>query len=266
MELILPPKEKRSLLKTLRNIIIGLAIILLYIWIFSGIDINWSRALSDKTLENTGKIIPQFFKPDATYGRKVISYMLETLFIAYAGSLIAAILAVPFAFFAATNIMNNRLLSTAGKWVLNAIRTFPEILLALVFVVAIGPGPFAGVMAIGLHSIGMLGKLYTEAIESIDMNVVQAMEANGANKIQILFYAIIPQVIPEFLSYAIYRFEINVRASTILGLIGAGGIGTLIIIASTNRNWDQIGMILIVIILVVTIIDYLSTAIRKKIV
>ncbi len=266
MELILPPKRKRSRIKTARNFVIAAAIIVFYIWTFSGIEMDWGRVLSKTTVQNWNRIIPKFFAPDFSYGGKVIIKMIETLFIAYVGSLMAAILAVPFAFFAASNIIKNRFWSTFGKWILNAIRTFPEILLALVFVVAIGPGPFAGVMAIGVHSIGMLGKLYTEAIESIDMNVVQAMEANGANKIQILFYGIIPQVIPEFLSYAIYRFEINVRASTILGIIGAGGIGTLIIIASTNRNWDQVGMILLVVILVVIAFDYISTAIRKRIV
>lgn len=112
----------------------------------------------------------------------------------------------------------------------------------------------------------MLGKLYSEVIESIDMHVVEAMEANGANKIQIFFYGIMPQVIPEFMSYAIYRFEIDVRASTILGIIGAGGIGTLLVISSRNRNWDEVGMILLVIIIFVSIIDYISTAIRKRIV
>ena len=140
---------------------------------------------------------------------------------------------------------------------MNADRTFPEILLALIFVVAIGPGAFAGVLAIAIHSIGMLGKLYSEVIESINMNVVEAMEANGANKIQIFFYGIMPQVIPEFLSYAIYRFEIDVRASTILeNYRSRRDIGTLLVISSRNRNWDEVGMILLVIIIFVSIIDY----------
>src|SRR5699024_5328982 len=123
-----------------------------------------------------------------------------------------------------------------------------------------------GVLAIAIHSTGMLGKLYSEVLESIDMQVVEAMEANGANKIQILFHGVLPQVIPEFLSYAIYRFEIDIRASSVLGIVGAGGIGTMILFASRNRNWNEMGLILLAIIIVVTIIDTLSAKIRQKIV
>ncbi len=112
----------------------------------------------------------------------------------------------------------------------------------------------------------MLGKMFSEIIESIDMQVVEAMQANGANRIQILFYAVMPQIIPEFLSYAIYRFEVDIRASSILGIVGAGGIGTIIIFASNNRNWNEMGTILLAIIIVVTIIDFASARIRRKIV
>jgi phosphonate transport system permease protein len=192
--------------------------------------------------------------------------MMETLFIAFIGSLSAAVLAVPLGFLSARNMTRNRVLTVAGKWILSAIRAFPDLILAILFVVAVGAKPFAGVLAIAVGSIGMLGKLYSEVLESIDMKVVEAMEANGANKIQILFHGILPQIIPEFLSYAIYRFEIDVRASSVLGYVGAGGIGTLIYFASANRNWNDMGMILFVIILVVTVIDLLSGYIRKRIV
>ncbi|WP_197046660.1 PhnE/PtxC family ABC transporter permease [Oceanobacillus salinisoli] len=138
--------------------------------------------------------------------------------------------------------------------------------MAILFVVAVGPNAFAGVLAIAIGSTGMLGKMFSEIIESIDMQVVEAMQANGANRIQILFYAVMPQIIPEFLSYAIYRFEVDIRASSILGIVGAGGIGTIIIFASNNRNWNEMGTILLAIIIVVTIIDFASARIRRKIV
>ncbi|TLS38117.1 phosphonate ABC transporter, permease protein PhnE [Pseudalkalibacillus caeni] len=268
MEMNMPPKPKRSSKKLVKRFIISISLVALYLWTFLSINdiIKWDRVFSERTITNFDRVIPKLFSPDYASFGKVMEKMVETLFIAYAGSLMAAILAVPFAFLAASNMVRNKFLNTLGKWILNAVRTFPEIMLALIFVAAIGPNAFAGVLAIGLHSIGMLGKLYSEVIESIDMHVVEAMEANGANKIQILFYGIIPQVIPEFLSYAIYRFEIDVRASTILGIIGAGGIGTLIVISVANRNWNEVGMILLVIIVVVTIIDYLSAFIRKRIV
>ncbi len=205
-----------------------------------------------------------FFNPDIqakvpTY----IGYMVETLAIAYAGTLIAAILAVPFGFLAARNTSR---VHHVGKGILNGIRAFPEIMFAIIFVASVGMGPYAGVLAIGINSIGMLGKLYAEVIESIDMKVLEALKAGGANRLQTIWYGVIPQVIPEFSSYAIYRFEIDVRSSTILGIVGAGGIGAPLIIASMQRNWEAVGMMLIVIIVVVTIIDIFSAQIRKRIV
>ncbi|MDT8859565.1 phosphonate ABC transporter, permease protein PhnE [Alkalihalobacillus sp. MEB130] len=266
MDLVMPPKKKRSTAKIIRNIIIAIALIALYVWTFTTIDVRWDRVFSERTIENFGRVIPQLFSPDWAAFQKIMVLMWQTLQMAYTGTLLAAILAIPFGFFAASNMVKSKVLNNISKGFLNGIRAFPELVLALMFVAAVGPRPFAGVLAIAIGSIGMLGKLYSEVIESIDMHVVEALQANGANKIQVLFYGVIPQIIPEFLSYAIYRFEIDVRASTILGIIGAGGIGTLITISISNRKWDEVGMILLVIIVVVTIIDYLSAAIRKRIV
>ncbi len=193
-----------------------------------------------------------------------IGYMFETLAIAFAGTMIGAILAIPIGFLAAKNMSGH--FSSIGKGILNGIRAFPEILFAVIFVASVGMGPYAGVLAIGINSIGMLGKLYSEVIESIDMTVVEALKASGASRLQAMWFGVIPQVIPEFSSYAIYRFEIDVRASTVLGIVGAGGIGAPIILASNQRAWEQVGMMLIIIIVVVTVIDYLSAYIRKKIV
>ncbi|KMJ58265.1 alkylphosphonate ABC transporter permease [Bacillus sp. LL01] len=265
MELVLPPKKKTSIFKKLRNWGIFVFLTLMYIWTFVGIDINWARA-AERMVNNFHRVIPKLFSPEWSAFGKVWSAMVETLYIAFAGSLMAAILAVPLGFLAAQNMTKSKVLTTFGKWILSAIRAFPDLILAILFVVAVGPNPFAGVLAIAIGSTGMLGKLYSEVLESIDMNIVEAMEASGANKIQILFQGVIPQIIPEFLSYAIYRFEIDVRASTILGIVGAGGIGTLIQFAQMNRNWEQMGLILLVIIVVVTIIDFLSSSIRKRIV
>ncbi|MGF2615428.1 phosphonate ABC transporter, permease protein PhnE [Rossellomorea vietnamensis] len=265
MEMVLPPKKKRSPASVIKKWAIFLAVVLIYVWTFMGIDIDWGRAL-ERMSSNFTRVIPKLFDPDWGAMGKVWTAMVETLYIAFAGSLMAAILAIPLGFLAASNMTNSKVLTTIGKWILSAIRAFPDLILAILFVVAVGPNPFAGVLAIAIGSTGMLGKLYSEVLESIDFNIVEAMEASGANKIQILFHGIIPQIIPEFLSYAIYRFEIDVRASTILGIVGAGGIGTLIQFAQMNRNWEQMGLILLVIIIVVTIIDFVSSAIRRRIV
>lgn len=260
----LPPKPKNSIFKKVKYVTIAILVIALYVWTFIGIDIDWGRAI-ERSINNFQRVLPRLFSPDWSALGDVTLSIIETLFIAFAGSLMAAILSVPLAFIAAKNMMGNYL-SVIGKWILSAVRAFPDLILAILFVVAVGPNAFAGVLAIAIGSTGMLGKMFSEIIESIDMDVVEAMRANGANRIQVLFYAVIPQIIPEFLSFAIYRFEVNVRASSILGIVGAGGIGTMIIFASSNRNWNEMGMILLAIIIVVTIIDFASARIRKKIV
>ncbi|MGD6833613.1 phosphonate ABC transporter, permease protein PhnE [Sutcliffiella halmapala] len=265
MELVLPPKRKKSGLRILRTWASVLFLLAMYIWTFTGINIDWIRAY-ERMVNNFQRVIPKLFNPEWSAFGKVWTAMVETLYIAFAGSLMAAILAIPLGFLAARNMTKSKNFTTLGKWLLSGIRAFPDLILAILFVVAVGPNPFAGVLAIAIGSTGMLGKLYSEVLESIDMNIVEAMESSGANKVQILFHGVIPQIIPEFLSYAIYRFEIDVRASTILGIVGAGGIGTLIQFAQMNRNWEEMGLILLVIVVVVTVIDFLSSSIRKRIV
>ncbi|WP_444683945.1 phosphonate ABC transporter, permease protein PhnE [Alkalicoccus luteus] len=262
----LPPKKVVSPKRKWKIAAVTAALVLIYAWTFAGIGIDFARVFSEQTLQNVTRVIPQLFQPNTAVAGEAAVLMLQTLAMAFAGTFIAAILAVPFGFLASKNMIASKALNLSSKWSLDAIRAFPEIMLALIFVSAVGPSPFAGVLAIAIGSIGMLGKLYAEVIESVDMKIVESLEANGANRAQILWYGIVPQITPEFLSYAIYRYEIDVRSSTILGLVGAGGIGLMIQLATMNRNWDEVGMALIVIILVVTAIDYLSSFIRKRIV
>ena len=190
--------------------------------------------------------------------------MLETIAIAYAGVIAASIIAIPIAFLASRNIGGR--FNYIGKAILNAVRAIPSIIFAILFVATLGVGPYPGVLAISINSIGMIGKLYAEVIESIDMNMVDAIRASGGNRIQAIWYGVLPQVLPDFASFSIYRFEIDVRASTVLGLVGAGGIGIPLMIAQQQRNWEDVGIILIIIIIFVTIIDKLSGKIRKKLV
>lgn len=268
----LPPRPKKSWRQIGKRYGLGFGFLALLIWSLMGTaaKVDWTRIFSERTIDNFDRVIPKLFNPNFEKFDRVLELMLETLFIAFTGSLMASILAIPVGFLTAKNMLGNtwfgKIVNSICKLFLNAVRTFPEILLALIFVASVGPNAFAGVLAITIGSTGMLGKLYGEVIETIDMHVVEAMEANGANKVQILFYGIIPQILPDFLSYAIYRFEIDVRASTILGVIGAGGIGTMIIISQQNRNWGEVSLILIVIIVTVTIIDYISAFIRRRLV
>lgn len=239
-----------------------LAVALIW-WAAAGLETHatdW-RETGKQTLKIFELMVTEFdlpFLPD------LVLKLTETVEMAVLGTLLASLLAVPFGFLAAKNIAKG--LNSTGKFLLNAIRAFPEIILAIIFIRGVGPGPLAGIMAMGIHSIGMLGKLYAEAVEAIDKGPVEALTSTGANRIQQVWFAVIPQVMPEFASYALYRFEINARAATILGIVGAGGIGTSLIFAVQQRDWGRVSIILVGIILVVTVIDLISGWLRKKLV
>src|SRR5690606_16972632 len=153
-----------------------------------------------------------------------------------------------------------------GKALLVAIRTFPEILLAIIFVAAAGPGPTAGIMAMGIHSIGFLGKIFSDVIEGIDQGPMEAIRAAGGNGVHVLLYAVAPQLLPEVASSVACRVEIDLRAATILGLVGAGGIGGPLIQRLQFRRWDAISTFLIVIVGFIVVVDFLSSTIRRRLV
>jgi phosphonate transport system permease protein len=234
----------------------------------------WTVAGLDVTVVNLAKRWPQAAKIfslmvsefETPYLPEMSVKMLESVQMAIVGTGLAAVLAIPFGFLAAANMSAVRGQTGTGKFSLNAIRTFPELILAILFFKGLGPGPFAGIMAMGIHSIGMLGKMYAEVIEQIDPGPTEAMNSVGANRIQTIWFGIIPQVLPEFASYAIYRFEINIRAASVLGIVGAGGIGTPLLFSILQRQWGRVGVILFGIIVVVSVVDYLSSWIRKKLV
>ncbi len=190
---------------------------------------------------------------------------LETIAIAFSGTFLAAILAIPFGFLTAKNVVGKHW-SKVGEVLLIIIRTFPEIVLALVLIRVVGMGATTGALTIGIHSIGMLAKLYAEAIENMDPGPIEALDAVGANVWQKIKYGILPQVIPDFLSVALYRFDINVRSATILGMVSAGGLGAPLIFASQAWNWSQMSSVLIAIVIMVIIVDAISSKLRSKLI
>lgn len=241
--------HKRKLIKRWLIAIVVLAII---IWAFAGVP---SLELKSKSLEILKSIFSGLFHPDISYiyipdGEDLLRGLLETFAIAVVGTFIAAIICIPLAFLGANNMVKLRPVSGVSKFILSVIRVFPEIVMALIFIKAVGPGSFSGVLALGIHSVGMLGKLLAEDIESLDFSAVESLKASGANKIKTLVFAVIPQIMPAFLSLILYRFELNLRSASILGLIGAGGIGTPLIFAIQTRSWDRVGIILIGLVLI----------------
>lgn len=225
----------------------------------------WSRVV--RGLENNlVRLLRGFINPDWETAPLAISAMTETFFMAVLGTTIGAFLAFPLSFLGAANLVGGTRWAFPGKTLLVAIRTFPEILLAIIFVLAAGPGPTAGIMAMGIHSIGFLGKIFADVIESIDPGPNEAIRASGGSELHVFFYSVVPQVLPEFASTTLYRFEINLRAATILGLVGAGGIGLPMIQRIQFRRWDEVSMLLIVIVVVIIVVDALSSRIRRRLV
>ncbi|WP_322903680.1 phosphonate ABC transporter, permease protein PhnE [Paenibacillus campi] len=259
---------KRPLWHRIRAWVWIAVLIAVYLWAFNGLNFEGVQATAKSV---SLSILNGFLHPDWNYvydpaGEDLLRGLLETLTISILGTFVSAFLCIPFAFWAAANMSKLRAISGTGKVVLSVIRVFPEMIVAILFIKAVGPGSFAGVLALGVHSVGMLAKLYAESIESIDKGPSEALTAAGASKLQVLWFAVLPQVIPQFWSYALYRFEINMRSATTLGLVGAGGIGTPLLFALSSRNWNRVGVILLGIIVLVILTDLISGWIRKKIV
>ncbi|MEX5776558.1 phosphonate ABC transporter, permease protein PhnE [Staphylococcus haemolyticus] len=263
-----PIKSKKHKQKIIKNWIIAIVVLAIIAWGFVGMP---ALELKSKSIEILKSIFHGLFHPDWGYvyipaGEDLLRGLLETFAIAVIGTFIAAIICIPFAFLGAQNLIKIRPVTGITKFILSVIRVFPEIVMALIFIKAVGPGSFSGVLALGIHSVGMLGKLFVEDIERLDFMSVEALKASGANKTKTLIFAVIPQILPSFLSLVLYRFELNLRSASILGLIGAGGIGTPLIFALQTRSWDRVGIILIGLVIMVAIVDLISGAIRKRIV
>jgi phosphonate transport system permease protein len=226
---------------------------------------TWQRVRTGLE-RNAIPLLRGFVNPNWNVFELASRAMLETVFMAVIGTVIGGILAFPMAFLAANNLLGSRLLAFPGKVVLVGIRTFPEILFAIIFVAAMGPGPTAGILAMGINSIGFLGKVFSDVVEGIDSGPSEAIRAAGGNDLHVFFYSVVPQVLPEFASYLLYRFEINLRAASVLGLVGAGGIGAPLIQRLQFRRWDEISMFMIVIVVVIIVVDALSSNVRRRLV
>jgi phosphonate ABC transporter permease subunit PhnE len=186
-------------------------------------------------------------------------------FMALAGTVLALIAAFPLAFLGARNTSPHPVVYHIVKFVANFFRTIPDFAVALVLVAAIGLGPFAGTLALAFHTATVLIKLFAEAIEGIDEGVVEAMRATGARYTQVLSFAVVPQVMPAFISFLLYRFETNIRAAAVLGMIGAGGIGFLMVSDFRMFQYQQASMTVTVLIVLVMGVDYLSAQLRKMV-
>ena len=199
----------------------------------------------------------------------VLDKIIETIFLALMGTTFAVILSIPLSFLASRNLMAHNLVGNTvygvARTILNVLRSIEVLILAVIFGATVGLGPFAGVLALTLHSIASLGKLYSEAIESIDPGPIEAISATGANRIQMIVYAVVPQFIPQFMSFTLYRWDINVRMSTVLGFVGGGGIGYILQSYIQLLEWNKAGTAILFIAIVVIAMDFASAKIRAAV-
>ena len=207
----------------------------------------------------------RMFPPDLAHLALLQDATIETVQIAVWGTLIAILLSIPLALLGARNTSPHLLVFHSTRMFLNALRSINELVFALIFVAAVGLGPFAGVLAIALHATGMLAKFCAEEVEGVDRGPIEAMQATGAGRLQVILFGIVPQVVPAFVSYAVYRFDVSIRAATILGLVGAGGLGFSLIKTMKLFKYHETATCILVIFVLVLVSDWLCARVRARI-
>jgi phosphonate transport system permease protein len=277
------PGHERRGGPTFANVFVTACVVALFVWSYLGSDIRlaelFSREGGGQVLAYVKKLFPPDLSP-ATLSQGLRG-SIETFAISFLGTLLSVAIGLSVVFFASRNLMYSGLLYEmeprtpwqralrmlpylAAKSLLNILRTIPEIVWALIFVFIVGLGPFPGMLALGVHTGGVLGKLFGEVLEDVDYQPIEALQSTGATRLQILFYGIAPQVLPQFISYTLYRWEVNIRVAAVLGFVGAGGLGQRIHIAISLFLEHQLLTYLIFIYILVTIVDYLSAYLRRK--
>jgi phosphonate transport system permease protein len=243
-----------------RLFLIGLSISV-YLWAWQGLKVDLTA------IQDGGKYVwvflSDFFPPDWQVLPLALEALLETIQMSIIGTTIGAMLSLPIAIISVHNL-SPFWLSSLGNLMQNGLRSIPSIILALIFVSAIGLGPIAGTFALAVYSIGYLAKFYQEAIESVEANSLQALQVTGASWLQIAQYGILPQILPLSLGYTLYMFEYNIRAASILGVVGAGGIGFELVSYVNGFERTKALTFILVMLVVVTTIDWGSAKLRQK--
>lgn len=247
------------------QLLIAFFLVILMAWSSTTVKLG---STGEKGLAVAGNILSGIFHPDTklllTFGTDGVPYLLlETFCIAFLGTVVGAVISLPLSFLSATNLVP-RSIAVIGRGLIAAIRTIPAFVYGLMFIRVTGPGPFAGLLTMSLCSIGMVSKMYIESIEDLDKRILESLDAAGCTTFQKIRYGILPQLMPDFISTIIYRFDMNLRDATVLGLVGAGGIGAPLIFAMSAYRWNEVGSILLGLIVLVLVIEGISAKIRTK--
>lgn len=240
---------------------IGIAI---YGWSIYGVGFDPIDLV--RGLPAMGNLFARMWPPDLAYVPTILPAFLETIKIALLSTVVGGLLAIPIILLAARNINRTIWLVYTVKAFLNLVRTLPDMLLAAIFVAALGVGALPGVMALAIFSFGIIAKLTSESTEAIDPGPIEAMEAVGARKLQVIHFAVVPQILPQFVAYCLYVFEINIRVAAVLGLVGAGGIGRLLLRDMNLLRYPQALTIIIATFVLVAGLDFFSTKLRERLI
>ncbi|HEV8436475.1 MAG TPA: phosphonate ABC transporter, permease protein PhnE [Methylomirabilota bacterium] len=239
-----------------------LAVALVLVWAARGMGVRWEW-LADSPAQ-LGDLLGRMFPPDWRFAHALVRPLVQTINIATLGTAVALVLALPVAVLAARNTTWNRPSYLAGRFVIVVSRSVDSLIWALIFIIIVGPGSLAGALAVAVRSIGFMAKLFAEGIEEIDRGQVEAITATGAGRLHVLLYGIVPQIRPVFAGVCVFRWDINIRESTVLGIVGAGGIGFVLNEAILGLEWARVGLILVVILGVVALSELGSAWIRAR--
>jgi phosphonate transport system permease protein len=259
----LPPipdhiRNERRVLAVTGTILTGAILISLILSEFFSWN-RWSEALPAIWHLGTESV-----PPDWSVADKLWKGAFESTIMSLAGTFIAVAISLPLSFLAARNIVPFQPVVFFVRSIFNLLRSIPELIMAIVFVAAVGFGVLAGVMALGLHSIGMVGKFFADSIETVDEDLVEAVKSTGANRFQVIYYGVLPQVIDRFIDISLYRWEYNFRASTIVGIVGAGGVGFQIVLSLRLMQYQQLTVGLLAVLLMVVMVDSVGNFIRSR--
>ncbi len=254
------PQDQSALKKTMNLFLWGLILAVLA-WSWEGAEMRPMALWADSS--NMGIFAADFFPPNFRDWRLYLEETIVTFQIAIWGTLLAIVFAIPLGILSSENVVPWWIYQPVRR-LMDAARAINEMVFAMLFVVAVGLGPFAGVLALFVHTTGVLAKLFSEAVEAIEPGPVEGVRATGASALQEVIYGIIPQVLPLWISYSLYRFESNVRSASVVGMVGAGGIGVILWESIRGFMFPETCAVMIIIIATVTCTDILSQRIRKK--
>jgi phosphonate transport system permease protein len=255
---------QRPLTSRARTCVLWLTIATLLVWSWGPTEMRKIGSLFTDW-RNMAEFASGFLRPDFSDWAAYALEMVETVQIAIWGTALAVFFGIPFAILSSANVCPQWVVQPVRR-LMDASRAINEIVFALLFVVAVGLGPLAGVLALAVHNIGIIAKLFSEAVEAIDPRPVEGIRATGATRLQEVVFGVVPQVMPLWSSYTLYRFETNVRSATVLGIVGAGGVGHSLYENIRSFHYSETAAIVIIVVLTVTLIDLFSARIRKALV